>query len=139
LTRYIYARVAISILIGFGGIFFMIYLIFEWIGIGELVWPILWPILFGTFGIMMFVLLIIGVACRVSQGVPSDAEMVRRTYVQPTYRTGDYAEGSVYTVPVYCPHCKYKLEMNQVEWVGSSELTCPNCFRVIEAGVREHL
>jgi hypothetical protein len=112
---------------------------FESLGIGEFVWPILWPILGGTFGIMALVCIVSAVACNANQRVPSDTEMIQRTYAQPMYRTGDYAEGSVYTVPVYCPHCKYKLEMNQVEWVGSSELTCPNCFRVIEAGIREHI
>ena len=117
----------------------MIYLMFEALGIGEYVWPILWPILGGTFGIMLIVMVIAGAACRVGQGASNNDVMTRHTYAQPTYRTGDYSEGSLYTVPVYCPHCKHKLELNQVEWVGSSELTCPNCFRVVEAGIREHL
>ncbi|MGY5864522.1 MAG: hypothetical protein RTV41_07940 [Candidatus Thorarchaeota archaeon] len=139
MTRYILARVGLGIAIVIGGTFFVLYMMFESLGIGEYVWPILWPILGGTFGIMALVCIVSAVACNVNQGVPSDKQMIRRTYAQPMYRTGDYAEGSVYTVPVYCPHCKYKLEMDQVEWVGSSELTCPNCFRVVEAGIREHL
>ncbi len=116
----------------------MIYLMFEALGIGEFVWPILWPILGGTFGIMVLVMVIAGVACRTSQGTTRGQMMIQPTYIQPTYRTGDYSDGAVYTVPVYCPHCKYNIELNQVEWVGSSELTCPNCLRVIQAGIREH-
>lgn len=121
------------------GILFIMYIMFETLGILEYVWPILWPTLIGTFGIMTLIIIVSMVVCNTTQRTTSDSVMMRQTYTQPMYQTGDYAEGSVYTVPVYCPHCKYKLEMNQVEWVGSSELTCPNCFRVIEAGIREHL
>ncbi len=110
-------------------------------GIGEIVWPILFPILGGTFAIMFFILIIGGIACTSIQGksIPNDQVTIHRTYGQPVYSTGDYSDGAVYTVPVYCPHCKYKIELNQVEWVGSSELNCPNCFRIVEAGIRENL
>ncbi len=117
----------------------MLYFLFDALGVGDIVWPILFPILGGTFGIMFIVLVIVGLACKGCQGPSSGAEKVRHTYSQPTYHTGDYSEGAVYTVPVYCPHCKYNIELNQVEWVGSSELTCPNCFRIVEAGIRENL
>jgi hypothetical protein len=123
----------------FGGILLILYFMFESLGIGVYVWPILLPTFAGTFGIIVIILIVTIVVCSTTQGIPSDDKMVQRTYAQPLYRTGDYADGSVYTVPVYCPYCKYRLEMNQVEWVGSSELTCPNCFRTIEAGIREHL
>jgi hypothetical protein len=120
-------------------IFIILYFMFESFGIGEFVWPILWPILLGIFGMMVVIFGVTFALCRFEPQVSSDSKRFQRTYDQPMYRTGDYAEGSVYTVPVYCPHCKYKLEMNNVEWVGSSEMTCPNCFRVIEAGIRENL
>ncbi len=133
------ARVLVPIIIGIGGTFFILYLMFESLGIGEYVWPIMFPILGGTFGIIVLIMVIVVVACQSSQRIPTDTEMVQRTYLQPTYRTGDYSDGAVYTVPVYCPHCRYNIELNQVEWVGSSELTCPNCFRIIQVGIREHL
>ncbi len=123
--------------VAFGGIFLLIYIMFESFGITEYVWPILFPILGWTFGIMFFILLIVGIAFRVGGGIPSDTEIVRHTYEQPIYHTGDYSSGSIYTVPMYCPHCKYKIELNHVEWIGSSELTCSNCFRTIQAGIRE--
>lgn len=116
----------------------MIYFMFESLGIGEYVWPILLPILGGTFGIMVCIMVVAVAACRINQSPTRDAGMVLHSYTQPTYRTGDYPDGAVYTVPVYCPHCKHNIELNQVEWVGSSELTCPNCFRVIQVGIREH-
>ena len=121
-----------------GSMFLFLYLMFESLGIGEFVWPILFPILGGTFGIMIVIVVVVTVLCRAGQGQQSDFGTVQRTYIQPTYRTGDYSDGAVYTVPVYCPHCKYNIELNQVEWVGSSELTCPSCHRVIQAGIREH-
>ena len=86
----------------------------------------------------MIIVVIAGIACTVGGNAPSEEVMVRRTYPQPTYLTGDYSDGAMYTVPMYCPHCKSKIELNQVDWIGSSELTCSNCFRVVQTGVREN-
>ena len=89
---------------------------------------------------MFFVLLIVGIACKAAGGIPGDQAMVRRTYTQPTYPTYDSpSTGSVYVVPVYCPNCTNKLELDKVEWVGPSDLTCPSCLSVVQAGVRENL
>jgi len=126
-------------LVAFGGTFLLIYIIFESFGITEYIWPILFPIFGWTFGIMFFTLIIVGIACRVGGRVPSDETMVQHAYAQPTYPTYDSPSiGSVYVVPVYCPHCKNKLELDRVEWVGSSDLTCPSCLSVVQAGVREN-
>jgi hypothetical protein len=134
------ARVAIILVAVFGGTSLLIYFIFESVGIGEYVWPILIPIFGWTFGIMAVVFIIVGVACKAGGGIPSDQTMVRRAYAQPTYPIYDSpATGSVYVVPVYCPHCMNKLELDKVEWVGSSDLTCPSCLSVVQAGVRENL
>ncbi len=124
----------------FGGVFLFIYFMFEYFGITEIVWPILFPIVGWTFGIMLFVFLVVGIACRAAGGIPSDQTMVRRTYAQPTYPTYDSPSvGAVYVVPVYCPNCMSKLELDRVEWIGSSDLTCPNCLSAVQAGVRENL
>jgi hypothetical protein len=134
------ARVAIILVAVFGGTSLLIYFIFESVGIGEYVWPILIPIFGWTFGIMAVVFIIVGVACKAGGGIPSDQTMVRRAYAQPTYPTYDSpSTGSVYVVPVYCPHCMNKLELDKVEWVGSNDLTCPSCLSVVQAGVRENL
>jgi hypothetical protein len=126
-------------IIVFGGTFLFIFILFESFGITEYVWPILFPILGWTFGIMFFVFLIVGIACRAAGGIPSDQTMVKQTYTQPTYPTYDSpSTGTVYVVPVYCPHCMNKIELDRVEWVGSSDLTCPSCMSVVQAGVREN-
>jgi hypothetical protein len=140
LSSIIWKRVVLPIIIGLGITFLFIFIMFESIGIGEYVWPILFPIFAWTFGIMAIVIIILGVACRATEGrVPSDQTMVRRTYAQQTYPTYDSpATGSVYVVPVYCPHCSNKLELDRVEWVGSSDLTCPSCLNAVQAGVREN-
>ncbi|MHA1963715.1 MAG: hypothetical protein ACXACG_04355 [Candidatus Thorarchaeota archaeon] len=133
-------RVAMIMIVVFGGVFLLLYIMFESFGITEYVWPILFPILAWTFGIMFFIFLIVGIACRAGGGITRDQTMVRRTYAQPTYPTYDSpSTGSVYVVPVYCPHCMNKLELDRVEWVGSSDLTCPSCLNVVQAGVRENL
>lgn len=125
--------------IAFGGVFLILYIMFESFGIAEYVWPILFPILGWTFGIMFFVLLIVGIACRFGGRIPSDETMVRRTSTQSAYPTYDSPSmGAVYVVPVYCPHCMNKIELDRVEWIGSSDLTCPSCMRVVQAGVREN-
>lgn len=140
LNRFIWTRVILPIIIGFGGTFLFIFILFESLGIGEYVWPILVPIFVGTFGIMAIILIILGIVCRTSDGrVPNDQTMVQRAYAQPTYPTYDSpSTGSVYVIPVYCPHCMNKLELDRVEWIGSSDLTCPSCLNVVQAGVREN-
>lgn len=134
------ARVAIIMVVVFGGTFFLIYLMFEYFGITEYVWPILFPIFGWTFGIMFFVLVIIGVACKAAGGsFPNDQTMVQRTYTQPTFPTYDSPSvGTVYVVPMYCPNCMSKLELDRVEWIGSSDLTCPNCLSAVQAEIREN-
>ncbi len=123
----------------FGGVFLLIYFMFEYFGITEIVWPILFPIFGMTFGIMFFVLLIVGFACRAAGGVPSGQAMVPQTYKQPTYPTYDSPSvGTVYVVPMYCPNCMSKLELDRVEWIGSSDLTCPNCLSAVQAEIREN-
>ena len=123
----------------FGGTFFFISIMFMWLGIGEAVWPILFPILAGTFGVIVFVFIIVGAALRVGGRVPSDQMMVRMSYTQPTYPTYDSpSTGSVYVIPVYCPQCLSKLELDRVEWIGPEDLTCPNCLSAVQAGLREN-
>ncbi|MFX1482951.1 MAG: hypothetical protein ACFFCP_07160 [Promethearchaeota archaeon] len=141
MNRIIWTRILIPMLVGFGGTFLLIYFMFETLGVTEYVWPILFPILGTTFGIMIIAFVILGIAVSKSQRnrIPIDTEMVAPTYRQPMYRTGDYSDGAVYTVPMYCPHCKYKIEMDQVEWVSPTELTCSNCFMNVRIGVRESI
>ncbi len=123
----------------FGGTLLLIYLMFEYFGITEYVWPILVPIFGWTIGAMFFIFLLIGIAIKVGGGIPSDQTMVRQTYAQPSYPTYESpSTGSVYVIPVYCPQCLSKLELDRVEWVGSEDLTCPNCLSVVQASVREN-
>ena len=93
------------------------------------------------FGVMFITLLIAGIVCKVGGGrTPSVEGMILRPYSQPTYPTYDSpSTGAVYVVPVYCPHCMNKIELDRVEWIGSSDLTCPSCMRVVQAGVHENL
>jgi hypothetical protein len=125
----------------FGGVLAMLFFMFESLGIGEYVWPILIPIFGWTFGIMAFICLIVGIGLKVGGGIPSDQVMVRRQYMQPqpTYPSYDSpSTGAVYVIPVYCPHCVSKLDLDTVEWIGSGDLICPSCQRTVQAGVREN-
>jgi hypothetical protein len=126
-------------LIGFGGTFLFIFILFEVMGITEYVWPTVFPILASTFGIMVFVLIILGIACSASNRIPSDQAMVQQSFTQPTYPAYESpSTGAVYVIPLYCPHCTNKLELDSVEWIGPGELTCPSCYSVVQAGIREN-
>jgi len=134
-------------LIGFGITFVFIFILFEILGISELVWPILVPILTTTFGMVFFIFVIIAIVSSQGCNRPSDQEMVQRASYQkyPSHdsTTSEYPTydsitiGAAYVIPVYCPQCMNKLELDKVEWIGSSELTCPSCFSVVQASVRE--
>ena len=130
----------LPIIFGLGITFLFIFIMFESLGITEYVWPILFPILAWTLGLMAFALIIVGIACRAGVSIPSDQAMVQRTYLQPTSPIYDSPSiGAVYVVPLYCPHCMNRLELDRVEWIGPSDLTCPSCLRVVQAGVRENI
>ena len=123
----------------FGGVLLMLYFMFESFGIGEYVWPILIPIFGWTMVMMLFICGLVGVVLKVGGGIPSDQTMARRTYVQPSYPTYESpSTGAVYVIPVYCPHCIGKLDLDTVEWIGSGDLICPSCQRTVQAGVREN-
>ena len=139
MSSVVFRRVFLSMIIVFGGAFLLSFIIFEYFGITEYVWPIMFPIIGWICGIMIFVMIIVGIACKAGGGIPSDQLMVRRTYDQPIYPTYDSpSTGSVYVIPVYCPHCMNKLELDSVEWIGSGDLICPSCQRTVQAGVREN-
>jgi hypothetical protein len=126
-------------MIVFGGVFLLLYIMFELLGIEEYVLPILIPVLGSTFGMMLFIFLLIWVAVKVGGGNTSDQTMVRRTYKRPSYPAYDQqSTGSVYVIPVYCPHCMTKLDLGMVEWIGSGDLICPSCQRTVQVGVREN-
>ncbi len=140
MSSFVLKRVVLSIIFSLGITFLFIFIMFESLGITEYVWPILFPILAWTLGLISLILIIVGIACRAGGGIPSDQTMVQRKFLQPTYPTYESPTiGSVYVVPVYCPHCSDKLELDRVEWIGATDFTCPSCQRVVQAGVRENL
>jgi hypothetical protein len=126
-------------MIVFGGIFLLLYIMFESLGIAEYVWPILIPIFGWTFGVMLFIFILIWAAVKVGGGNMGDQTMVQRTYLRPSYPAYDQqSTGSVYVIPVYCPRCMTKLDLGMVEWIGSGDLICPSCQRTVQVGVREN-
>ncbi|MFW9963537.1 MAG: hypothetical protein ACFFCX_08240 [Candidatus Sifarchaeia archaeon] len=148
MSGYVWTRVLAPIIVGFGVTFLFIFILFETFGISEYVWPILFPIFTGTFGIIILLSFIIGIISNKGCKVPTDQEMVQHKLV-PKYPTHESAStdypsydigtaGAAYIIPLYCPHCMNKLELNRVEWIGAHELTCPSCFSVVQVGVQEN-
>lgn len=136
------------IVIGIGATFIFIFIMFETFGISEYVWPILFPILSTTFGIILFVFCLVGLVSSKGCNVPSDQRMTQHT-LYPRYPRYDSSTidlptydsvttGAVYVIPTYCPSCMSRLELNKAEWIGPNEFTCPSCFSVVQVGVREN-
>lgn len=132
-------RVILSMVIGFITIFGVIWLMFEIMGITEYVWPILFPIFGMTFGIFMIILIIIGLVCRAQGNFTQDDQFVHQSHSTQIYSADSITSGAVYVIPVYCPKCQNKLELDRVDWNDSGNLTCPNCFSTIQSSIREDL
>jgi hypothetical protein len=63
-----------------------------------------------------------------------------RSY-EATIASGDYMDqyppGASYEIPVYCPYCQESIELDMVEWSGSSSLICSNCGNHVRVEVSE--
>ncbi len=132
-------RVILAMIIGFLSIFGLIWIIFEILGITEYVWPILFPIFGMTFGIFMITLIIVVVVCRAQGNIPKDDQIAHPSHSAQMYSVDSITAGAVYVIPVYCPKCQNKLELDRVDWIDSGDLTCPNCFSTIQSSIREDL
>lgn len=126
-------------IIGFLSIFGLMWLMFEIMGITEYVWPILFPIFGMTIGIFMITLIIIGIVCRAQGTFSNDDQKVHPNHSMQKYSADSITTGAVYIIPVYCPNCQNKLELDRVDWIDSGELTCPSCFSTIQSSIRENL
>lgn len=130
-------RIILSMIIGFITIFGVIWLMFEIMGITEYVWPILFPIFGMTLGIFLITLIIIGLVCRAQGNFSNDDQIVHPSHSMQMYSADRITSGVVYVIPVYCPKCQNKLELDRVDWIDSGELTCPSCFSRIQSSIRE--
>ncbi len=126
-------------IMGFLIIFGLIWLIFEIMGIAEYVWPILFPIFGMTLGVFMVTLIIIGLVCRAQGNFSNDGQSVHSSKSMQMYSADSITSGAVYVIPVYCPNCQNKLELDRVDWIDSGDLTCPSCFSTIQSSIREDL
>jgi len=126
-------------IIGFLIMFGVIWLMFELMGITEFVWPILFPTFAITMGVFMITLIFIGVICRAQGNISNDDQIVHPSHSMQMYSDDSITAGAVYVIPVYCPNCQNKLELDRVDWIGSGELTCPKCFSTIQSSIRENL
>jgi len=120
-------------------IFGLIWLLFEIMGITEYVWPILFPTFGITLGIFLITLIVIGIVCRAQGNISADDQIVHPNHSMQMYSADSITAGAVYVIPVYCPNCQNKLELDKVDWIDSGDLTCPNCFSTIQSSIREDL
>ncbi len=108
-------------------------------GITEYAWPFLFPIFGITLVLFMITLIIIGFVCKAQGNFPKDDQSVHPSHSMQMFSADSITAGAVYVIPVYCPNCQNKLELNRVDWIDSGELTCPSCFSTIQSSIREDL
>ena len=139
MSNNVWTRVIVPMIIGLITIFGLIWLIFEIMGITEYVWPILFPTFTITLGIFLITLIVIGLVCRAQGNFPNDDQSIHPSHSMQMYSADSIAAGAVYVIPVYCPNCQNKLELDRVDWNDSGDLTCPSCFSTIQSSIREDL
>ena len=87
----------------------------------------------------MITLIVIGIICRAQGNFPNNDQIGHPSHSMQMYSADSIPTGAVYVIPVYCPKCQNKLELDRVDWIDSGELTCPNCFSTIQSSIRENL
>ncbi len=112
------------------------------LGIGEYVFPILVPIIIGlvaTFCLIGLVFAFVGRA-EIRRGVDLD-RAVRAGYEAQMFTAGDYTRaygpGATFSIPVYCPHCQSRIELDRVHWIGPQTLVCQECRNSVDVDISE--
>lgn len=116
--------------------------LFQFLGIGEFVFPILIPIFIGTGAIFLIVFGIIMYAVRsATRRTMQLDQAVTRSYEVGMISGSDYMDqyppGAKYEIPVYCPHCQRSIELDRVEWSGTNSLVCPSCNSHVRVEISE--
>ncbi|MFW9978615.1 MAG: hypothetical protein ACFFEJ_11095 [Candidatus Thorarchaeota archaeon] len=102
----------------------LIIFIFEMVGIGEFVFPILFPIFGLTFTVIVAILGCILLIARGTSG--SMAVQSQPTIV--SYSPPQRDSMRMYMIPIHCTSCNRELRLSQVEWRDDYTLVCPSCF-----------
>lgn len=54
-----------------------------------------------------------------------------------SYDPRDMESEAFYTIPMYCPHCKDKIDLQRIHWLDKLTLVCQNCMGKVAAKVSE--
>lgn len=135
MSKHVWTRAILPMIIGFITIFGLIWLMVELMGITEYAWPFLFPTFAITMGIFMITLICIGLVCRAQGRFPDETQIGHPSHSMQMYSADSIAAGAVYIIPVYCPNCQNKLELDRVDWIDSGNLTCPSCFSTIQSSI----
>ncbi len=118
------SRVLIIVLLSFALPIGLIVVIFDMVGIGEYVFPILIPIFGFTFIILLVLLGGIILIIRSTSGSINTTQQPQSSYYPPQRRKTT----QMYMVPMYCTSCGRELHLSQVEWRNDYTMVCPSCF-----------
>ncbi|MHA2021882.1 MAG: hypothetical protein ACW96N_09215 [Candidatus Thorarchaeota archaeon] len=116
--------------------------LFQFLGIAEYVYPIVIPIFVGTGLIFIFVF---GIIMYVVRSATRRTMRFDKAFIRSNdagiVAGGDYMDqyppGASYEIPVYCPYCQESIELDRVEWSGSTSLVCSNCHNHVRIEVSE--
>ena len=110
--------------------FVMVVAIFEIMGVGEYVYPIVLPIFFFT-GLTIFVIF----GCTITLVRKTSSSVITpSTYTQRVIRPTTHQIESFYRIPKNCPECSNELHLSRVEWRDDYTIVCPSCFEDVAVG-----
>jgi hypothetical protein len=112
--------------------FGLVIFIFELVGVGDFIYPILIPIFIGVGGFIVFLFAMIFLAMRCATNTQSSTIVTKRQHT--TRFSDDLTTPSrpVYKIPMNCPSCQRAIEPDRVEWRDNQTIVCPGCFADIE-------
>jgi len=112
--------------------FLFVIFILETRGIGEYVYPILFPIFLGigVFIVVLFAVIIAAVRCVTNPD--SSTKWTKWQYTSHTSGTRPTASRPVFQIPMNCPSCQREIELDRVEWRDRLTIVCSGCFTDIQ-------
>lgn len=123
LSENLYRTLGLVLFVSFAFPLGLVVLIFELVGIGDFIFPIILPI-FGITAVIVVavfgcILALAKVSMSTVRSQQSHASLFQDSK-KPHLRT--------YTLPVNCSHCGTELRLSQVEWRDDHTIVCPSCF-----------
>jgi len=88
---------------------------------------LVFPMALGFFGFVL--IMIFGFALASRKQLFEHAAPMEGAYYDPRELSAD----TYYKIPVYCPHCKDRIDLMRIHWIDPMTLVCQNCMGKVTA------